>query len=247
MPGAPALALLAAAGLVAGGVGGLVGFGSAVLLLPVCNAVFGPLPTVGILTVASLLGNLSRAALWWRDVRWEVVWRYWAGGVPAALAGSLLIVRAEPRALSTGLGLFILSLVPARRWLARNERRMELRHFPAVGAAMGLLSSAASTAGPVNAPFFLAHGLAGGAYLGTEALGTAGVHLAKSAAYGRWAGFGPEVWAAGLGLGVCLLLGAALAKPLVSRLAPGRFVLVVEALLVASGALMVAQAALGGG
>lgn len=233
--------LLGLVGIVAGSIGGLVGFGSAVLLLPVCNAVFGPAPTVGILTVAALIGNLSRVALWYRQIEWSVVWRYWLGGVPLALVGSFFLTKIDSAVLPIVFGAFILALIPARRWAERRERRMILPLFPALGAIMGFLSAVVSTTGPLNAPAFLSYGLTQGAYLSTEALSTAGIHLTKSLAYRRFELLSVEGIVAGLGLGACLLVGALLVKPLVERLEPKRFVLVVEVLLALSGLTMILQ------
>lgn len=241
MPDAATLVLLVGVGLLAGAISGVVGFGSAVLLLPVCHAAFGPLPSVGILTVAALIGNLSRVGLWWRDVRWGVVWRFWLGGVPFALLGSLLLVSLNVAVLSVVFGAFVIALVPMRRGLEKTERRMKLGQFPVLGAAMGFLSAVVSTSGPINAPFFLSYGLTGGAYVSTEALCTAGIHLTKSLAYGRFAALDTSGIATGLGLGLCLLIGAAASKPWVLRLRKERFVVVVEAFLILAGGLMTAQ------
>ncbi|MFQ3586613.1 MAG: sulfite exporter TauE/SafE family protein [Fimbriimonadaceae bacterium] len=244
MPDPVTLLAIAAVGVVAGAVAGVVGFGSAVLLLPVCNAAFGPLPSVGMLTVAALIGNLSRVALWYRDIDWKVVWRYLAAGIPSAILGSLVLVRFDTKLLPLVFGVFVVSLIPIRRWMDKTERSMKLGQFPVLGAVMGFLSAVVSTTGPINAPFFVSYGLTQGAYLSTEALGTAGIHLAKSLAYGKLQTLDAEGLIVGVALGGCLLVGTAISKPLVTRLNKETFVVVVEVLLAASGVLMVAQALL---
>ncbi|MGE0000520.1 MAG: sulfite exporter TauE/SafE family protein [Fimbriimonadaceae bacterium] len=242
MPDPPSLLLLAVVGVIAGGIAGVVGFGSAILLLPVCNAVLGPLPSVGVLTVGALIGNLARVALWYRDVQWSVVWRYWLGGIPLAILGSLLLVKIEARYLPLAFGLFILLLIPGRRWMDKGDRRMKLSQFPLLGAVMGFLSAIVSTTGPINAPFYVSYGLTQGAYLSTEALGTAGIHLTKSISYGRLATLDQSGLIAGVSLGMCLLVGAAISKPFVTKLKKERFVLVVEIALGVSGLALITQA-----
>lgn len=242
MPDPWALVFLGLIGIFAGGIAGLVGFGSAVLLLPICNAIFGPVASVGILTVAALMGNLSRVALWYREVQWSVVWRYWLGGVPFAIIGSVTLVQIHADLLPAGFGAFILLLIPVRRWMDAQHRTMSLNRFPVLGAVMGFLSAMVSTTGPVTAPFFLSYGLTRGAYLSTEALSAAGVHLAKTIAYGKLSALDLQGLLAGIALGGCLLLGAAISKPLVLRLNQARFILIVEILLAVSGLLMIAQA-----
>jgi hypothetical protein len=244
MPEPTALILLALVGIVAGGIAGVVGFGSAVLLLPVCNSIFGPLASVGILTVAALVGNLSRVGLWYRDIEWKIVWRYWLGGIPMAILGALLLVKLDSKLIPLGFGIFIMFLVPARRWVDKTNRRVRLNHFPVLGGVMGFLSAIVATTGPINAPFFLSYGLVQGSYLSTEALSTAGIHLTKTLAYGKLSALDSRSLIAGLALGGCLLLGASLSKPLVKNLKEEQFTLVVEWLLVLSGLLLIGQAML---
>jgi len=109
------------------------------------------------------------------------------GAVPAAIVGALIFVDLDAAFIHRLLGAFILLMIPARRWATRRALTIRRWQLLPVGAAMGLLSGVVGTAGPVNAPFFLAYGLVKGAYLATEALGAAAVHLTKSAVYGRFA------------------------------------------------------------
>jgi uncharacterized membrane protein YfcA len=238
------IVLTAIVALAAGTLGGVVGFGSAVILLPLCNFLFGPRAAVPVLTIAALLGNLSRAGVSWREIDWKAVGLYLSGAVPAALAGSLLFVKLETAWLPALFGVFVIASVPARRWAKRNNLTVKAKHLPLLGAVMGFLSAVVSTTGPINAPFFLSYGLVGGAYLATEALGAAGVHITKALVYGRFQVAEARELIAGLALGVCMIAGSYLGKKLVTRIEPARFVQVVEVLLVVSGAIMIGQAAL---
>lgn len=79
-------------GWIAGTVSGAVGFGGALLLLPVLTLTSGARAAVPILTVAQLLGNLSRAGFGWREIRWRPALAFSAGAVPAGVIGSRLFV-----------------------------------------------------------------------------------------------------------------------------------------------------------
>lgn len=235
------VALLVAVGLVAGTIGGVVGFGSGVLLLPVVTWAFGPQAAVPILTVASLCGNASRAALYLREIDWRVVGYYCAGAIPAAVLGALVFVRLESHVIPFVFGAFVIAMVPVRRWAAKHELRAKLRHFPLVGATMGFLSAIVSTTGPINAPFFLSFGLVRGAYLATEAASTAFVHATKSLVYGKFSALRPDTLMIGVALGALLLVGSYLGKRIVNRVDGARFIVIVEVALVVSGVVMVAQ------
>lgn len=231
------LPLLAVA-LVAGTIGGVVGFGSAVILLPVCAYIFGAAEAVPILTVAALIGNLSRAAFSWRETDWPAVRMYALGAVPFAALGALVFVELDAALIHRLLGLVILAMIPARRWATRHAMTVQRWHLLPLGAVMGLLSGVVGTVGPINAPFFLAYGLVKGAYLATEALGAAAVHLTKSAVYGRFAALDLETPGYGLALGLALIAGSWLGKRIVMRLDAPAFIRTVEVLLGVSGALM---------
>lgn len=238
------LVLTAVLALAAGTLGGVVGFGSAVILLPLCNFLFGPRAAVPVLTVAALLGNLSRAGVSRREIDWKAVGLYLSGAVPGALVGSLVFVKLEAAWLPALFGVFVIASVPARRWAKRNNLTVQAKHLPLLGASMGFLSAIVSTTGPINAPFFLSYGLIGGAYLATEALGAAGVHITKALVYGRFQVAESRELIAGLAIGACMIAGSYLGKKIVSRIEPARFIQVVEVLLIVSGAIMIGQAVL---
>jgi hypothetical protein len=231
------LPLLAVA-LVAGTLGGVVGFGSAVILLPVCAYVFGASEAIPVLTVAALIGNLSRAAFSWRETDWPAVLIYVLGSVPFAALGALLFVQLDAALIHRLLGAFLLLMIPARRWAVHHNMTVQRRHLMPLGAVMGLLSGVVGTVGPINAPFFLAYGLVKGAYLATEALGAAAVHLTKSAVYGRFAALDPETLGYGLAIGLALIVGSWFGKQIVMRLEASAFIRMIEVLLGLSGTLM---------
>jgi uncharacterized membrane protein YfcA len=224
--------------LVAGTVGGTVGFGSAVILIPICVYYFGASPTVPILTVAALLGNLSRAAFSWRETDWLACGVYVAGALPSAILGALIFIEIDAALIHRLLGLFILMMIPASRLMARFAMKVMLWQLFPIGVAMGLLSGVVGTVGPINAPFFLGYGLVKGAYLATEALGAAAVHLTKSLVYGRFAAIDPVSLATGLTIGMALIGGSYLGKQIVNRIDATRFRNLLELMLAVAGSLM---------
>ncbi len=162
-----------------------------------------------ILTVAALIGNLFRAAFSWRDTDWAAVRMYVLGAVPCAAVGAFILIELDaPLIHRLLLGAFILLMIPARRWAARHDMTVQRWHLLPLGAIMGLLSGLVGTVGPINAPFFLAYGLVKGAYLATESLGAAAVHLTKSTVYGWFAALDLETLTYGITIGLALIAGS---------------------------------------
>lgn len=232
------LALVLLLGLVAGTVGGVVGFGTSIMLMPALVLVFGPREAVPIMAVAAIMANASRVAAWWREVDWRATAAYSATGVPAAALGAHTLLRLPSGVVEAALGMFFIGMIPLRHWMARQHWVLNRWHLAAVGALIGYLTGIVVSTGPINAPFFLAHGLVKGAYLGTEAMGSLAVYGAKALTFRAFDALPPATLARGLTIGASLMAGAFIAKRLVRRLATGRFQLLMDGLLLLTGASM---------
>src|SRR5215468_9391772 len=126
MPDPLGWTVLVVGALVGSLLGGVAGFGTGIIMLPLVAWAIGIRSAVPVLTVAMLVGNLSR--IWWSraEVDRAVVARFTLG--TAFFAG------APAEWLGRFVGIFLISAVPLRRLLATDFFRMRLRYFPALGA-----------------------------------------------------------------------------------------------------------------
>ena len=237
-------ALVLVLGLVAGTLGGIVGFGTSIMVMPALMLVFGPREAVPIMAIASIMANASRVAAWWREVDWRAVGAYSATAVPAAALGAATLLALPGRAVEGVLGAFFIAMIPLRRWMARQAWRLGLGHLALLGAGIGFLTGIVASTGPINAPFFLAYGLVKGAYLSTEALSSLAVYLAKAVTFRSLGALPLDIVGKGLVVGSSLVAGAFIAKRYVRQLDAERFRLLMDGLLLAAGATML-WAALG--
>lgn len=222
--------LLLVAGWLAATISGAVGFGGALLLLPALVYVIGPRSAVPVLTIAQLLGNLSRAGFGWDEIRWRPVLRFGAGAVPASLLGSMLFVALPPGWISRLIGAFLLVVV-ALRHTRLGQRTVPQGFLPLAGSVVGLLSALAGSAGPLGAVVFLGLRLPATAYVATEAMSAVVMHLTKSLAYGRYAAMTLRDLTGGMALGGAMVLGSWTGRRLIERLSEKWFGRLVEALL----------------
>lgn len=232
-----ALLAAAAAAFAASVISGVAGFGGAMVFLPFLVHIYGAKEAVPILTIAVMLGNLSRVVLFWRHVARPVVWMFWAGAVPAAILGSRLYVVLPGPLIKKAIGAFILASVAWQRWrkpLALDDARV----FAPLGAVSGFLSALVGGTGPVTAPFFVAFGLAKESFIATDALCAAGMHLTKALAYGGFGVMDRGQLKAGLLFGAIMWCGSYAAKAILARMPRELFLKLVEALLVLVGLLM---------
>ena len=232
------LAFVLAIGLVAGTLSGIVGFGASIMLMPVLVIAYGPLAAVPIMAVASIMANLSRVMVWWRDVDWRACAAYSVTGIPAAALGARTLLALPPRAVEVALGAFFLAMIPARRWLAARELRLQRWHLALIGLVIGFLTGIVVTTGPLSVPVFLAYGLVKGAFLATEAAGSLGIYVAKSAVFRSFGALPWDAIAKGLVIGASLMAGSFLAKRFVLKLPAERFRLLMDAMMAASGIAM---------
>jgi len=223
------------AGLFAGTLGGIVGTGSSLVLMPLLVAMFGPRQAVPIMAVAAIMGNLGRVLAWRRDIDWRACGAYCTTAVPGAMLGVRLLLTIPPGVAETALGVFFLSLIPVRRWLARHDFRLTLTHLMLLGAPLGVLTGLVVSTGPLTVPLFTFYGLERGAFLGTEAAGSIGVYLAKVATFEAFGALPAEVVVQGLIVGSTLMAGSFVGRFVVLALSPGAYRNLIDGLMLCSG------------
>jgi hypothetical protein len=231
-----------ALGLAAGTIGGIVGFGTSIILLPALVIVFGPREAVPIMAITAILANLSRMGVWWREVNWKVCAAYGCTAIPFAGLGATTLLNLSTRAVEIAMGVFFLAMIPGRRWLQATGFKMKLWQFVPVGAVVGFLTGIVVSTGPINTPFFVAYGLVKGAFLATEAMSSLGMYVTKSLVF---QGFGALPWdtaVKGLIVGSSVMIGSWVSKRIVLRMDAAHFRLVMDAMMLVAGSTMLASA-----
>jgi uncharacterized membrane protein YfcA len=239
MPDVIHLLLIAGAALLASTLAAVSGFGGAAVLLPVLVASFGLREAIPILTVAQLIGNGSRVWFNRRELNWRVVGWFALGGVPTALIGGVIFARAPLPFLTRLLGAFLILVVVWRHVRPKATAKPPVWSFAIIGAVASFLSALLGSVGPLMAPFFLAYGLVKAAYIGTEALATVVMHVAKLIAYHHSSVLPLHAVLAGLAIGPIMIFGSFLGKRIVDRLPEQVFVWIIEATLLIAGALFI--------
>ena len=222
-------------GLVAGCVSGVIGTGSSIMLLPVLVFTYGPKQAVPIMAIAAVMANVARVLAWWREVDWRAFAAYALPGAPAAALGARTLLVLPPRVIDVALGLFFLSMIPGRRWLARRDFRIRLWQLALIGAGIGFLTGVVPSTGPLSVPAFTAYGLSQGAFLSTEAASSLALYVSKVATFRELGALPAGTILQGLIVGSSLMAGAFVAKRAVLRMSPGLFRHVLDALMLVSG------------
>lgn len=228
--------LVLVAGLLAGTLGGIVGTGSSLVMMPILVVMFGPRQAVPIMAVAAIMGNLGRVLAWRREIDWRACGAYCATAVPGAMLGARLLLSIPPGLAETALGVFFLALIPARRWLARRAFRISRTHLLVLGAPLGVLTGVVVSTGPLTVPLFTFYGLERGAFLGTEAASSLGMYAAKAATFHALGALPLEVLLQGLIVGATLMAGSFAGRFVVLRLSAAAYRSLIDGLMAFSGA-----------
>ena len=221
-------------GLIAGTLGGIVGTGTSIMLVPVLIYAFGPKEAVPIMAIAAVFANASRIVAWWREVDWKATAAYGIPSVPAAALGARTLLALPSRTVDICIALFMLVMIPLRHWLMGRGLKLGLWHLALAGAVIGYVSGIVASTGPVSVPVFLAYGLTKGAFLATEAASSLFIYFSKAATFRAFGALPYDIIVKGLLTGSTVMLGAFIAKPLVVRIDPNMFRYVLDGLMAVS-------------
>lgn len=225
---------------IASTISGIAGFGGSLIMLPVVSHLLGAKRAIPVLTIAWLMGNLSRAWLGRDDIRWRPVLLFSLGALPAALLGARVFVELPAVLVLKGIGVFLLLMVVFRH--TPLNRPIPERWLVGAGVLVGFLSAVIGSAGPLGAAAFLSLHLPPAVYVASEAVTAVVMHATKVVMYRHYELLTGEDTVMGLALGMAMVVGSWTARALLHKV-PEKWVLAfVEALLVvAAVSLLVAK------
>ena len=200
--------------LIAGTIGGIVGFGSSIMLMPALVLAVGPKDAVPVMAIAGLMANLSRTVVWWHAVDWRVVAAFSVTAVPMTALGARTMVALDARHIQIALGIFFIAMIPARRWLLAAGFRIGLSGMALAGACIGFLSGLVTLIGPINTPFFLAYGLVKGGFISTEATASLLMGFTRTGVFHTFGLLPIETLVQGFIVGSAVTVGSWLSKKL---------------------------------
>jgi uncharacterized membrane protein YfcA len=231
-------ALLFFAALAAAAVSGAAGFGGALLLLPLLVATVGVTDAVPLLTIAQLIGNLSRAGFGFSQIQWKPVGLFLLGAAPLSILGALSFIQLPKEWVTRAIGAAILAFVALKFFgLLRVKGSRSL--LVVGGGVVGFLSGLVGSAGPLGAAIFLSLGLPPVAYIASEATTALAMHGIKTVVYQHYLTVDREFWFLAALMGGAMILGTWSAKRVIERMSREKFQRFVAILLVAIACYMV--------
>lgn len=216
-------------------VGGLSGFGIGLVLPAFIAPVVGVVAVIPVMAVAMSFANASRVWVYRRAISPRTVGLLMVTALPGALVGALIYTRLSADAVGIVLGLFLIATVPARHVLERWRYRPGTSTLMAIGGGYGLLAGGLSGAGLFMVAALLASGMAGATLVATDAAISVAINLLKVGVFGGYALITPELFLAGVLIGLCTVPGAFVARLIMDRLPLKVHVWIMEALVIGGG------------
>ena len=230
--------LIFLAAFVAAAISGAAGFGGALLMLPFLVATVGATHAVPLLTIAQVIGNLSRSGLGVRQIQWKPVGLFLLGALPLSILGAISFVKLPKDLVTRSIGVSILFFVALKYFGI-----LKLKANPALlvvgGGVTGFLSGLVGSAGPLGAAIFLSLNLSPVGYVASEAMTALAIHAMKTVVYQKYIILGREFWLLAVLMGIAMIFGTWSAKRIIERVPKAKFQRYVSLLLVVIAAYMV--------
>lgn len=218
-------------------ISGAVGFGGALLLLPIVTACVGAEVAVPVLTIAQLIGNLSRMAFGIKQIEWKSVGLFCVTALPLAALGAFGFSVLPKDIVTRCIGGVLIILV-----LFKTIKKIEFKNGKKAmlvgGAVTGLLSGLAGSGGPIGAAAFLTLGLPPVAYIASEAATATAMHILKTAIYNKMVGLDTAALLTGFAMGVAMVVGTFTANRIIKKMEKAKFQKYVAVLLCTVGTYM---------
>ncbi len=221
----------------AAAISGAAGFGGALLLLPLLTRTIGATMAVPVLTLAQLIGNLSRISVGYKQIQWKPVLIFTAGAVPTAIFGawSFAVVPKDVITRIIGAAIIVFVILKFFKLILFKPGNITM---VCGGALVGLMSGLVGSAGPLGAAIFLSLNLPPVAYISSEAVTATVMHIVKTMVYQKYIGIGIKEVSIGLFMGASMFLGTWVSKKIIDNMPKEKFVRFVGILLCLVGLQM---------
>ncbi len=243
----PTITYVIVAGIAfAGGlIGTMSGAGTGLLIAIFIAPVVGVRAVVPVLSVTSIVVNLSRIWVFRHTLDRRLALICIATAAPGAVLGATVYSLLSERAVAVLLGVFLVGMVGVRRLPldrlvrrgatgASNERR-RARVLAAGSFGAGTFVGAVPGAGLLMISVLLGAGMRGMALLGTEASAALAMAMAKTVAFSGYTLLTWKLALVGGLIGLCTIPGTWIARILVERMSLRIHTLFLDLIIVAGG------------
>lgn len=225
-------------GFIASIISAIVGFGGAILLLPLLTYSIGIKTAIPLLTIAQIFGNASRVWFGRKELVWKPIFNFLITAIPFVIIGSVLFLYVNGYIIKIIVGMLLIIIVIGKRIL-KNKLKVNNKGIYLGGALTGIISGIAGSSGPLSALLFNALDLSKNAYIASEAFTALVMHIIKTILYKKYLEIETDIIIYGIIIGSTMILGSYLGKKVMEKIPKKYFQIIVEICLVLSGIQMI--------
>ena len=237
------LLLVAVVALFASVIGGLAGYGTGALMPLVLVPLIGAEPVVPIIAISSIFTNLSRFVAFGRYADRRRAMIVIAGACLTTALGAYGYTLLNGTGAAIVIGTMLMLSVPLRRLLKRHDVRVGDAGLAVGSVGYGVVVGGTSGSGVILLSLLMAAGLEGAAVIATDAVISVATSIIKISVFGMAGAITPQVLAFAILIGAIALPGAFLAKAFVERMPVHVHTAILDAVVIAGGAVMIFAAA----
>jgi uncharacterized membrane protein YfcA len=238
------LLLIAVAAVGTSIVGGVAGYGTGALMPLVLVPIVGPEPVVPVIALSALFTNSSRVVAFRPLVDPRCAAIVLLAAIPTCVLGAWGYTLLTGNGAMLVIGTMMTLSVPLRRMLKRRGFSLSERGLAVSSVGWGVIVGGTSGAGIILLSMLMAAGLEGAAVIATDAAISVGMGILKVAVFGLAGVMTAKTIAVALLIGCAAFPGAFLARLIVERLPVHVHTAILDAVVVAGGAVMVIGALL---
>jgi uncharacterized membrane protein YfcA len=239
------LGLIAVTALAASVLGGVAGYGTGALMPLVLVPIVGAEPVVPIISLSALFTNTSRVAAFRHLVDMRRALIVLVAAVPTCALGAWGYTRLSGSGALIAIGAMLIASVPLRRSMRRRGLKLSNRGLAITAFGWGPLAGGTVGAGIILLSLLMAAGLEGAAVVATDAVISIGIGLSKFATFALAGVVTVKVVTVALLIGCVAFPGAFLSRLLVKRLPLHLHTALLDAVVMAGGAVMIFNALMG--
>lgn len=220
----------------------LAGGGAPLILIPLIGSGLGSAAVAPVITIGMLLGHPQRVFLYWRSIRWELMWWYLPGAIIGAALGAFLFTQTKLEWLSILLALFLITSTVS--YTSDNKQpkfKIHDWYFLPAGFVFAFLSGLIGSSGSILNFLYLNYGLDKEETIATKSAHVIIVHSIKTITYAKFGALTLPYLGYGLLIGIAALPGNWLGQIALQKISEKLFRQLLTSFVMLSGILMLWQ------
>lgn len=201
----------------------VIGFGSALIMIPLSTFFLPIKEAIALLTIFFIAINFSKITLFWKHIDWKTTILIWIGNIPMVYIGAKLMVEAPSETIKMILGFIVLAYVINEYFKLTKNVKIHDIGIVAAGGLYGFFAGIIGTGGAIKAALLTHMGMRKESFIATMSVTAIVANIIKITVYSQSELVSQDDLPVALGLILCAIVGVYTGKHLVKKIHPDLF------------------------